>query len=85
MAKAAYDYTRMYIKKPARIRPDDVVEVLAPALRATPKFVECVDAKRLREKYWPVWFAEYSTNLSGYLLEAVNRNYRYSFTPILPV
>jgi len=60
MAKDAYGYALKGVQKTGEpMRPDDVVDLLKPALEiAQPLRVFLAD-KKLRQKFWYEWFAEY--------------------------
>lgn len=58
MAKSAYQYTRHYIPPSDRVRVDDVVKALVPALAVTATLTDYLHEKRLRQKYWVTWFGD---------------------------
>jgi len=55
-ARHAYSATHAYIKE---IRPDDVTALLVAELEVTPAFRNYLAKKKLKQKYWSEWFAEY--------------------------
>lgn len=55
-ARHAYTATHAYIKE---IRPDDVTALLVAELEVTPAFRSYLAKKKLKQKYWSEWFAEY--------------------------
>lgn len=56
MAKDAYGYTRKFI--PTRVRPDDVVPTLVPALEVSDRLRTYLASRKLSQQYWYTWFAE---------------------------
>ncbi|MBZ5640341.1 MAG: hypothetical protein LAO51_16490 [Acidobacteriia bacterium] len=56
--KNAYEYAGKYIKAPAKLRQDDVIEALVPALQVTELLGNTLRAKRLLQKYWVRYFAD---------------------------
>src|SRR6266480_4474954 len=61
-AEHAYQFTCSYIDPNklggVLVRPDDVVPVLQPSLEIVDELRLHLATKKLREKYWYVWFAE---------------------------
>jgi len=59
MAGEAFEYTSAFVAAAGLpVRPDDVVDLLAPALGVSEEFRAFLEKKRLRQKYWRVWFGE---------------------------
>jgi hypothetical protein len=59
MVSNAKDYAKTFIKEGERIRPGDIAEILQNALRVDPRFEAYIKVKRLQQKYWVVYFADY--------------------------
>jgi hypothetical protein len=58
-AQEAYTYTKGLVDAAGLpIRPDDVIDLLVPALELSDEFRGFLDEKRLRQKYWRVQFGE---------------------------
>jgi hypothetical protein len=58
-AKEAYEYTEKFVTAAGqRVRPDDVIDLLIPALELSDEFRTFLEDKRLRQKYWRRWFGE---------------------------
>jgi hypothetical protein len=58
-AKEAYDYTKVFVLAAGLpVRPDDVIDLLVPALDLSNEFRAFLEQKRLPQHYWRVWFAE---------------------------
>jgi len=53
----AYSYTNGFIA-PSPVRPDDLLQPLQAALVVSKELKNHLAAKKLSEKYWPLWFAE---------------------------
>jgi hypothetical protein len=58
LADDAFKYTEGYFPDGNKIRPDDVVIPLVPALKVCETFTEHCQAKKLPQKYWPKWFGD---------------------------
>jgi hypothetical protein len=56
MAKDAYGYTRKFIG--TRVRQDDVVPTLVPALEVSDRLRTFLARRKLTQNYWYTWFAE---------------------------
>jgi hypothetical protein len=59
-AKQAYGYAKMYVtaaQEPVRV--DDVAAPLVLALKVGDPLVACLSKKKLTQKYWYSWFADY--------------------------
>lgn len=57
--KEAYGYTKAFVEAAGLpVRPDDVITLLVPALELSDEFRAFLEDKRLRQKYWRVWFGE---------------------------
>lgn len=69
--REAYEYTKAFVEQAGLpVRPDDVVALLVPALELSDEFRAFLDEKRLRQKYWRIWFGEllideFWTDLTG--------------------
>jgi hypothetical protein len=58
-AEEAYDYTKVFVEAAGLpVRPDDVIDLLVPALGLSDEFRSFLEEKRLRQKYWRTWFGE---------------------------
>jgi hypothetical protein len=58
-AREAYDYTEAFVRAAGLpIRPDDMINLLVPALELSAELRAFLDQKRLRQKYWRTWFGE---------------------------
>jgi hypothetical protein len=70
-AKEAYGYTREFVEAAGLpVRPDDVIDLLVPALELSTELRTFLEQKRLTQKYWRTWFVEliideFWTELSG--------------------
>lgn len=59
-AREAFDYTEQFVTEAGqRVRPDDVIDLLVPALELSDEFRGFLEEKRLRQKYWRRWFGEF--------------------------
>jgi hypothetical protein len=59
-AKEAYDYATTLVAGTGEpVRPDDVLELLVPALVLVKEFREFLEDGRLTQKYWRTYFGEY--------------------------
>jgi hypothetical protein len=57
--REAYTYTAAFVQAAGLpVRPDDVITLLVPALELSDEFRAFLEEKRLRQKYWRVWFGE---------------------------
>lgn len=67
----AYGYTKVFVEAAGLpVRPDDVINLLVPALELSDEFRAFLEQKRLRQKYWRTWFGEliideFWTDLTG--------------------
>jgi hypothetical protein len=60
MAQRAYAYTKRYVEgSGVRVRVDDVIKTLVPALTVTPRLRTYLAEKKLKEKYWTTWFGDF--------------------------
>lgn len=60
MAEQAYGYTKTFVKRAgAEVRVDDVVGSLVSGLRVTTVLTDYLASKKLREKYWVAFFADF--------------------------
>jgi hypothetical protein len=58
-AQEAYDYTEKFVVAAGQpVRPDDVIDLLVPAIELSQEFRSFLDEKRLTQKYWRVNFGE---------------------------
>jgi hypothetical protein len=58
-AQEAYDYTAKFVKEADEpVRPDDLIDVLIPVLEVTGVLRDFLSEKKLRQKYWYLWFGE---------------------------
>ena len=58
-AQEAYAYTEKFIVEAGQpVRPDDVINLLVPAVELSKEFRAFLDEKRLTQKYWRVNFVE---------------------------
>jgi hypothetical protein len=58
-AKEAYEYTHVFVQAAGLpVRPDDVINLLVPALELSAELRAFLEQKRLRQKYWRTWFGE---------------------------
>jgi hypothetical protein len=58
-AHEAYGYTEIFVQGAGLpVRPDDVIDLLVPALELSDEFRAFLEDKRLRQKYWKVHFGE---------------------------
>lgn len=59
-ARQAYSYAKRLLEPTGeRVRPDDVLELLVPALVLAEEFRDFLDENRLRQKYWTTYFGEF--------------------------
>lgn len=56
-AEQAFGYTHEFIQ-PNQVRQDDVVPLLRPVLEVSDELRDYLAGKKLRQKYWSLWFAE---------------------------
>jgi hypothetical protein len=57
--REAYEYTEVFVTNAGLpVRPDDVIDLLVPALELSDEFRTFLDEKRLRQKYWRIQFGE---------------------------
>jgi hypothetical protein len=43
-----------------RVRPADISAILQNAIKIDPQFEAFLDKKKLQQKYWVEWFADYA-------------------------
>jgi hypothetical protein len=61
MVAKAKNYTMTYLDGGGdRVRPADVSAILQTAIRVDPHFEKHLQNKRLQQKYWAEWFADYA-------------------------
>lgn len=61
MVKKAKDYTKTYLDGGEdTVRPADVSAILQTAVRVDPHFEKHLQTKKLQQKYWAEWFADYT-------------------------
>ena len=59
-AREAYAYAKALVGPTGEpVRPDDVLELLVPALVISKEFRRFLDDSRLTQKYWRTYFGEY--------------------------
>jgi hypothetical protein len=59
-AAEAYRYARNLVDPTGEpVRPDDVIELLVPALVLAEELRDFLEQNRLTQKYWRVYFGEY--------------------------
>jgi len=59
-AQEAYAYAQGLVAPTGEpVRPDDVLELLVPALVLATEFREFLEAGRLTQKYWRTYFGEF--------------------------
>jgi len=59
-AHEAYAYASIFVTPTGEpVRPDDVLELLVPALVLVEEFRDFLDDNRLTQKYWRTYFAEF--------------------------
>jgi hypothetical protein len=57
--REAFDATKIFVSAAGLpVRPDDVIDLLVPALELSTEFRAFLDEKRLRQKYWRTRFGE---------------------------
>lgn len=59
MADKALEYAQTCVPDGEKVRVGDVVSVIQNAVRIDPAFEKHLKDKRLTQKYWQAWFAEY--------------------------
>jgi hypothetical protein len=59
MAHKALEYSKTCVPTGEKVRIGDVVSVIQNAVRILPSFEAHIKAKKLTQKYWQLWFAEY--------------------------
>jgi hypothetical protein len=58
-AQEAHDYAAKFVVAAGQpVRPDDVIDLLVPAVALSEEFRTFLDEKRLTQKYWRVYFCE---------------------------
>lgn len=58
IVRKARKYTVSYLPKSTRVRPDDVVIALIPAIRLNETFATYCHSKKLVQQYWCKWFSD---------------------------
>jgi hypothetical protein len=59
-AREAYAYAKKLVEPTGEpVRPDDVLELLVPALVLAEEFRDFLEDNRLRQKYWRSYFGEF--------------------------
>ncbi len=59
MAHSALEYSKTCVPPGERVRIGDVVAVIQNPLRILPSFEKHLRERKLTQKYWVLWFAEY--------------------------
>ena len=59
MAHKALSYAQTCIPPGEKVRPGDVVSVIQNAVRIDPVFERHLKDKKLKQRFWLAWFAEY--------------------------
>jgi len=59
MAHTALAYAKTCVPPGEKVRIGDVVSIITNAVRILPSFEAYIQKKKLKEKYWQSWFAEY--------------------------
>lgn len=59
MAHKALEYSKTCVPKGEKVRVGDVVSVIQNAVRIDPDFEAHLKNKKLTQKFWQGWFAEY--------------------------
>lgn len=59
MAHTALKYAQTCVQPGERVRMGDVVSVIQNAVRIDPAFESHLKQKKLTQKFWQAWFAEY--------------------------
>lgn len=59
MAETALEYARTCVPDGEKVRLGDLVAVITNAVRILPSFEAHLQKKKLTQRYWQVWFAEY--------------------------
>jgi len=59
MVRKARDYARTCVSPKEQVRVGDVVEVVQNAIKIDPEFEEHFNTKKLTQKFWVPWYAEY--------------------------
>jgi len=59
MVKKARDYARTIVSAKEQVRVGDVVEIVQNAIKIDPEFEEHFNLKKLTQKFWVPWYAEY--------------------------
>jgi hypothetical protein len=58
-AQEAYGYTEKFVVAAGQpVRPDDVIDLLVPAVALSQEFRSFLEEKRLTQKYWRLYFGE---------------------------
>lgn len=58
-AREAYEYAeKLVVAAGQPVRPDDVIDLLVPAVELSEEFRTFLEEKRLTQKYWRVYFVE---------------------------
>jgi hypothetical protein len=59
MAQKALEYAKTCVPPGEKVRMGDVVAVIQNAVRILPSFEAHLSEKKLTQRYWQLWFAEY--------------------------
>ncbi len=59
MAKKALEYSQTCVPAGEKVRIGDVVSVIQNAVRIDPAFESHLKTRKLTQKFWQGWFAEY--------------------------
>jgi hypothetical protein len=59
MADKALEYAQSCIPPGEKVRAGDVVAVIQNAVKIDPSFEDHLKKKKLTQKFWQLWFAEY--------------------------
>jgi hypothetical protein len=52
LAKKSYDFFRANLPGDSHVRPDDVAKVLGPMVEVNEELRDCLNEKKLKQKYW---------------------------------
>jgi hypothetical protein len=59
MVGKATEYAKTFIDPAEKVRPGDIAEILANAIKVDPDFENHVKTKGLQQKYWVTYYADY--------------------------
>jgi hypothetical protein len=59
MVENAAKYAKTFIRERAKVRPGDVADILHNAIKVDPDFETHLIDKKLQQKYWVSFFADY--------------------------